>query len=157
MEWLVAHWQGVVDWFIRTFLVTGVGYNVWRFLRDRRDRLAKANVQESLAIVEGATVDNKIASSSITTLEASRVSMLASWEAERTALKGTISFQKEQLAEARERDRERDTREAEHVRMIQELRDQVAMLQERIRQQAAELADIADRLCELQSKPQDEA
>lgn len=156
LDWLLMHWPAIVDWFTRTFFISGAGWSAYRFWKERRARKARSLVEESKAEVEQETVGNKIVSSSITTLEASRVSMLASWQAERTSLRDTILFQEQQLERARIRDHERDLREAEKDRLIQELRDQVATLQERIRQQAAELTDIADRLCELQTKPQDE-
>lgn len=157
MDWLIVHWPNIADWFIRTFFVSGAGWSAWRFFKERRARKALRQIDESKAAVEEKTVGDKIVSSSITTLEASRVSMLASWEAERVALRDTIVFQEDQLTKERQRHRERDQREAEKDRLIQELRDQVASLQERIRQQAAELTDIADRLCELQTKPEEGA
>lgn len=156
-DWLIVHWPTIVDWFIRTFFVSGAGWSAWRFIKERRARKAKSLVEESKAEVERETVGDKVVSSSITTLEASRLSMLASWQSERTSLRDTILFQDQQLERARKRDAERDVREAEKDRLIQELRDQVAMLQERIRHQAAELTEIADRLCELQTRPQEEA
>lgn len=144
MEWLAAHWAGIADWIIRTFFVGGVGWSGWRYIKERRARAAKAHIEESKSEVEERTVDNKVISSSITTLEASRVSMLAGWESERASLRGTVEFQAAQLAESRAREIEKD-------RLIGELRGQVDELREAVRKQAAELNYIADRLSELQS------
>lgn len=154
MDWLITHWAGIGDWFIRTFLVGGVGYNAYRFIKDKRSRKALATIEETKSVVEGATVGNKIESSSITTLQAGQIAIVASFEAERTTLRDTIAFQAAQLAAHRERVAELERREVEKDRVIQELRDQVSDLQERIRHQASELTEIADRLCELQTKPQ---
>lgn len=153
-EWLSSHWGGMGNWFINVFLGGGFGWSVWRAVKERRQRRAKKHVDESQATVEEATISDKVVSSSITTLDASRVSMLAAWESERTSLKDHIAFDAEAKNLLRARVAELEAREVEKDRLIQELRDQVSDLQDRIRHQAAELTDIADRLCELQTKPQ---
>ena len=157
MDWITLHWQSVVDWLIRTVLTGGVGYNAWRYWRERKLRKAKGHIEESKASVEEQTIDDKVTSSSITTLQAGHVAVVAAAESERIALRGTIVFLEDQVSRARQREVELENQIIEKNNRIHSLQEQVEQLQSQIRSQAEQLMSIADELKALQVPPADTA
>lgn len=127
----------IFDWIMRGAVALGVPTLLGKYIRDGlRSRAARRRDNTEAEVVE-AIAEDRIKSSSITTLEAQHVATQKAWDAERTALKGTIDFQAVQLTEAREYARSRDD-------IISELRARVEELQ-------GQLAEIAGKLADLQN------
>lgn len=138
MDW-VNFGQPTLDWLIRTFLIGGVGYNIYRYLKTRRSRNAQG-------VVDQGTIPHKIETSSITTLQAGQVAMIASFEAERTAYERTIVFQENQIRDLSTQVEQRDSRHQRDLDTISGLQEEISQMQEQIRRQARQLTDMADRL-----------
>lgn len=99
MTWITEHWQSIIDWLVRTGFTSGVIWNSWKYARDRKARQARLTTEQVKAELEGRTVENKITTSSITTIEAGQAAMLHAFEQERQAKDRTIAHLEVQITE----------------------------------------------------------
>lgn len=126
----------VLDWAMRLTVVFGLPGVLINYVRKRVVAHRRRRLEEIEGDVQEATIQDRIQSSSITTLEAQRVALVAAWEAERKSMQGTIEFQAEQLRQERAYSASRDA-------VIAELREQVDRLQ-------SELSAVATKIRQLQ-------
>lgn len=135
----------VLDWIVRALVGLGIPSLTAKYLIERRrENKTKAALrkEDAQATVEEKTTGDKIAVSSVSTLESQIAAMARAFEIERVSKDRTIEFQAGQLESERAYSRSRDA-------LIVELRTRVEDLQR-------QLGEIAEQLQTIQRIPGDQ-